>query len=491
MDVNNYFLLVPVLLPIIAGVLIRFINFQKREQMLVYTFIILAIDLVSVIWIAAQPEAALSLDLFEIAYGLHMYFHVDMVSKIFALLIAFVWLMAALAAFEYMGHEKNENRFYCFYLVVGGVLSALSFSGNLFTMYVFYELMTLTSMPLVIHSLTHEAIMAGLKYLFYSVAGAFMVLFGFFVFTAEGNGLYFTAGGVLDGTIHSELTLLAVFLMILGFGTKAGMFPMHGWLPTAHPVAPAPASAVLSGIITKAGVLGIIRSVYYIAGAELIRGTWVQYLWIALTILTVFMGSMLAYKEKVLKKRLAYSTVSQVSYVLFGLSLLHPVAFVGAIMHVIFHSLVKNTLFISAGAIIYKTGRTKVDELLGIGKEMPVVMWCFTLVSLALVGIPPTSAFVSKWYLATGALASEIPVASWLGPVVLLISALLTAGYLLTISIKGFLPGADYDYTQLVKKEPTWLMLAPLVIMTALAVIFGIWPTGLMNLITDIASAVL
>jgi multicomponent Na+:H+ antiporter subunit D len=231
--------------------------------------------------------------------------------------------------------------------------------------------------------------------------------------------------------------------------------------------------------------------VYYIAGADMIRGTWVQYTWIALSLVTVFMGSMLAYRENVLKKRLAYSTVSQVSYILFGLSVLHPVAFVGAMMHVIFHSLVKNTLFISAGAIIYKTGRTKVNELIGIGKEMPIVMWCFTLVSLTLVGIPPTSAFVSKWYLATGALAAEIPVASWLGPVILLISALLTAGYLLTISIKGFLPGEDYDYQHLVKKEPTWMMLVPLVLMTALAVIFGIYPAGLIRLITDIASTVL
>jgi multicomponent Na+:H+ antiporter subunit D len=484
MEYNNYFLLIPVVVPFIAGVLLMFKRFSKREHMLMYVAAVLAIDLLSVIWIVMQPQDSLTLSMFTISEGLHMYFHVDTISKIFALLIAFVWLMAGMAAFEYMG-------FFCFYLIVGGVLSALSFSGNLFTMYVSYELMTLTSMPLVLHSLSHEAIMAGLKYLFYSVAGAFMVLFGFFIFASEGNGLYFTAGGVLNNASQSGMTLLAVFLMIIGFGTKAGMFPMHGWLPTAHPVAPAPASAVLSGVITKAGVLGIIRSVYYIAGADMIRGTWVQYTWIALSLVTVFMGSMLAYRENVLKKRLAYSTVSQVSYILFGLSVLHPVAFVGALMHVIFHSLVKNTLFISAGAIIYKTGRTKVNELIGIGKEMPVVMWCFTLVSLTLVGIPPTSAFVSKWYLATGALAADIPVASWLGPVILLISALLTAGYLLTISIKGFLPGEDYDYQHLVKKEPTWMMLVPLVLMTALAVIFGIYPAGLIRLITDIASTVL
>ena len=175
MDINNYFLLFPVLLPIIAGVLLMFIKFGKREHMQLYILLILVIDLASIGWIALQPEDTLTLSQFFIAEGLHVFFHVDMLSKIFSVLIAFVWLMVGIASFEYMAHEKNEQRFYCFYLVVGGVLSALAFSGNLLTMYVFYEMMTLTSMPLVMHNLSHEAIMAGLKYLFYSVAGAFMV----------------------------------------------------------------------------------------------------------------------------------------------------------------------------------------------------------------------------------------------------------------------------------------------------------------------------
>ena len=491
MDINNYFLVFPVLLPIFAGVLLMFLKFGKREHMQLYILTILIVDLASIGWIALQPEDTLTLSPFFIAEGLHVFFHVDILSKIFSVLTAFVWLMVGIASFEYMAHEKNEQRFYCFYLVVGGVLSALAFSGNLLTMYVFYELMTLTSMPLVMHNLSHEAIMAGLKYLFYSVAGAFMVLFGFFLFNAEGRVLYFSPGGIINEANPPGIMLFAVFLMIVGFGTKAGMFPMHGWLPTAHPVAPAPASAVLSGVITKAGVLGIIRSVYYVAGPDMIKGTWVQYTWIILSVLTIFMGSMMAYKEKILKKRLAYSTVSQVSYILFGLSVMQPVAFVGALMHVIFHSLVKNTLFVSAGAIICKTGKTKVRQLVGIGKEMPVTMWCFTLVSLTLIGIPPTSAFVSIWYLISGALDSGILGLSWIGPIVLLISALLTAGYLLTISIKAFLPGEDYNYAKLVNHEPTWRMLMPMIVMTALAVILGIWPGGLMKMFADIAASVL
>lgn len=488
---NHYIMLFPVLIPLIAGTVLGVIRPGSRRGLCLYVFLVLAAALGGTVYICFLPEEELSLGLFTMAEGLSVYFHADSLSKLFSVLMAFVWLMAALSAFEYMEHEKNEKRFFSFYLIVGGILSALGYSGNLLTMYLFYELMTLTSVPLVLHSMSPEAVSAGLKYLFYSIGGAFMVLFGFFLFASGGIDLTFVPGGVLGNTPKTGLVLAAVFLMITGFGTKAGMFPMHGWLPTAHPVAPAPASAVLSGAITKAGVLGILRCVFYIAGADYIRGTWVQYVWITLSLITVLMGSMLAYRENVLKKRLAYSTVSQVSYVLFGLSVLHPVAFVGALLHMVFHSLVKNTLFLSAGAVICKTGRTKVQELRGIGKEMPVTLVCFLTASLTLIGIPPTSAFVSKWYLANGALDAKIPTVSWLGPAILLVSAVLTAGYLLPIAIQGFLPGEDYDYGKLVKREPSWRMLAPVCILAALSVLFGIWPTGLIDLLTGIAATLM
>lgn len=159
--------------------------------------------------------------------------------------------------------------------------------------------------------------------------------------------------------------------MLLGFGAKAGLYPLHGWLPTAHPAAPSPASAVLSGVITKAGVLGLLRVIYCFLGAQNLRGTWVQTVLMALSLLTVFIGSLLAYREHHLKKRLAWSTVSQVSYVVFGLSTLHPLGLLGAMLHVVCHSLVKDVLFMGAGAVILKTGETQVDALRGIGKRMP------------------------------------------------------------------------------------------------------------------------
>ncbi len=187
-----------------------------------------------------------------------------------------------------------------------------------------------------------------------------------------------------------------------------------------------------------------------------------------------------------MKKRLAYSTVSQVSYILFGLALLEPSAMTGALLHVVFHAFIKVTLFLSAGAIIYKTGKTNVDEMTGIGKEMPVTIWCYTFASLALIGIPPASGFISKWYLATGALESGTGIFTWLGPVVLLISALLTAGYLLPVTIKGFLPGADFDYKNLQKKEPNLWMLIPLIIFAALSIFLGIFPNPLTEYIKTI-----
>ena len=434
----------------------------------------------------------MSLQLITIGKNMDIYFQVDSVSRIFASVVTLIWPLAGVYAFEYMSHYTENKRFFGFYMMVFGVLLALTFSGSILTFYVFYEMMTLLSMPLVFHFRSKEAIMAGLKYLFYSLVGAYCVLFGIYFLNQYTSSLHFTAGGNLVVTAdNSGILLVAAFAMILGFGVKAGMFPMHAWLPTAHPIAPAPASAVMSSLIVKMGVLGMFRVVYFIFGSQILRGTWVQTLWLILTLVTVFMGSMLAYREKVFKKRLAYSTVSQLSYILFGFACMHPVALAGALLHVVFHAVIKSALFMSAGAVIHQTGKTRVDELRGIGKEMPIILWSFTLCACALIGFPPFSGFISKWYLATGALQTDIGVFAWLGPVVLLISALLTAGYLLPISIDGFLPGADYDYKNLKKKEPKPVMVVPIVVLAAITVLLGVFPNPLIRLVEAIAQAVM
>lgn len=475
-----YLFLAAMLLPMLSGLFLLFFQGKLKNRTLKCILIFLVMALTAGLTVRLMCFENYQFVLWHLTDKLDILVRMDNMTRLFAGMTVTAWTLGGVFAFEYMKHEEKEDRYFGFYLIVMGVLIGLDHAGNLITLYLFFELMTLSSLPLVLHTLTHDAVMAGLKYLFYSVAGAFLALFGIFYLYAHGAGLPFCEGGylmVLDAYSGSgKMTLLVLMLMIVGFGTKAGMFPLHGWLPTAHPVAPAPASAVLSGIITKSGVLAIIRVVFYAVGADALRGSWVQYTWMTLALITVFMGSMMAYKEQVLKKRLAYSTVSQVSYILFGLSVLNQDGMVGALSHFVFHSVVKDCLFLVAGVIIYKTGKKTVKELTGIGKEMPITMWCFTLVSITLVGIPPTSGFISKWYLAEGSLQTGIGGYAWFGPMVLLLSAMLTAGYLLPISIQSFFPGEGYHYQELRKKEPNLLMLIPMLLFTAAAVVLGMFP---------------
>ena len=486
-------LILSILVPVLWGFGILLLpEFKSRNALLTVTG--LGLIVTAVLGVSVLLGGEMELFLFSFGKNLELYFHVDTLGRIFAGIVNIVWVLSGFYAFEYMKHEKEEKRFFGFYVMVFGILHALTFSGNMVTFYLFYELMTLLSVPLILHNRSKDAIMGGLKYLFYSLFGAYMVLFGLFFLNRYTSSLTFLPGGTLNPETvagNEGLMLVVAFAMIVGFSVKAGMFPLHAWLPTAHPVAPAPASAVMSGIIVKMGVLGMIRVVYYLIGADFIRGSWVQTAWMSLSLITVFMGSMLAYRETVFKKRLAYSTVSQASYILFGLSLLQPQALTGALLHVVFHAFIKSCLFLSAGAVIYKTHKTNVTDLRGIGKEMPVTIWSYTFAAAALIGIPPASGFISKWYLATGALASGIEVFSWLGPVVLLISALLTAGYLLRVTVNGFLPGADFDYETLEKKEPKLIMVLPILILAVLAILLGIFPTSLTNCFAGIAAEVM
>lgn len=489
---QSVLILFAIFVPIIWGVVMLARPAYKNRKMMILSASA-GLVITTLLSLAILIIGDMELHLFAIGENMHIYFHADKMGRIFMTIVTIVLPLVGIYAFEYMGHYEEEKRFFGFYLMVYGVLLALSYAGNIVTFYLFYEMMSIFSMPLVFHFRSREAIMAGLKYLFYSLTGAYFVLFGIYFLNQYTTTLDFTAGGTLDmaKTAGNESLLLVVAMcMIIGFGVKAGMIPLHAWLPNAHPIAPAPASAALSAIIVKMGVFGVMRVVYYLFGTDFLRGTWVQYAWITLTLITVFMGSMLAYREKVFKKRLAYSTVSQVSYILFGMALMHPVALTGSLLHILFHAIIKSALFMSAGAIIYKCGVDRVDQMRGIGKKMPVIMWCYTLCSLALIGIPPASGFISKWYLATGSLATGLSVVSWLGPVVLLVSALLTAGYLLPIAIDGFFPGPDFDYANLEKKDPTKQMIVPIMILAALAILLGVFPNFFISYMGDLVELV-
>lgn len=485
---GNTILLLPMILPFIFGLIIGFQKEEKQRNILV--LIAMAIE-AALVWYLCMGEH--SAVLWVLTDRLSIAYHTDGLAKFFACLISTIWLIAAVFSMEYMKHEQKPERFFMFYTFSLAALMGLCFAENMMTLYLSYEFMTILTVPLVIHTGTPEATAAGMKYLGYSIFGAGLGLMGFFFLNTYCDTTTFMPGGTLNPELvagKENLLLLVFFLMALGFGCKAGMFPLHAWLPTAHPVAPSPASAVLSGIITKGGVLAIIRVTYYLFGADFLRGTWAQTAVLMLSVITIFMGSMLAYKEKLLKRRLAYSTVSNVSYVVFGLMLLCPAGFMGALLQVVFHAVAKNILFLCAGAIIYKTHKTFVHELVGIGKEMPIVMWTFALAALSLIGIPPTAGFVSKWYLAQGGLLPEMGMVGMVGVVMLMVSALLTAGYLMSIVMKAFFPGREFDYGALKSKEPNAWMTAPLVLLAIAVVGCGILPTPLMDLIGSISAMI-
>ena len=498
----DWLILLPIFLPSLAGIVLLASSFyehikygqtdeKKRKSVHLFSGAVLAVSAAAALWIAWRGTG--SVTLFYLMEDIPVFFQVDALGSVFASFMSIVWVLVAVYSFVYMEHEGNEKRFFGVYLLVYGVLIALDFAGNLVTLYLFYELMTLTSMPMVLHNGSKASIMAALKYLFYSMCGAYLGVFGIFFLYKYCGTLSFVAGGSLNLALaagNEGILLIAVFAMLIGFGAKAGMFPLHAWLPAAHPVAPSPASAVLSGIIVKAGVLAVIRVVYYTVGADFLRGTWVQAVWMALTLLTVFMGSLLAFREPVFKKRLAYSTVSQISYILFGLSLLTPVAVTGALLHTVFHAFIKCALFLTAGIFIFQCGKSRVEELEGIGKRMPGTLWCYTFASLALIGIPPASGFISKWYLAQGALKAGVGIFGWLGPVVLLISALLTAGYLLPVTMKGFFPGHG-EAVSAEKQEAKPGMLFPLAVLAAAAVLLGVFPNPLIQYVSRIAEALM
>ena len=458
------------LIPAVSAVhVFRMHDAEKRRSTVIWTLI--ASSVLAVL-AGIFGEALTFLPLSDTLY---LRFGTDGLSLFFVTLVSFIWCLVQFHAFGYMKHEGKEEQFFGFFLLTYAALVALAFAQNAVTLYMCFELMSLASMPLVLHNGTERSREAAFKYLGYSTLGACMALLGFFLLGAQGNDLSFTPGGAkLTG--DPKVLLAAAFLIILGFGAKAGMVPLQMWLTEAHPVAPSPASAVLSGLITKAGVLSILRCAFQLFGRGMLQGTWVQTAVLTLSIVTIFTGSMLAQREKVLKKRLAYSSVSNVSYVIFGLFTFETFGVVGAFLQIVFHALAKDALFLCAGSVIFAAGCTKTDELRGIGRRMPVTMWCFAIASLSLIGIPPMGGFAAKYCLARGALAGGSTL-GLVGLVVLMLSALLTAFYLLPIVAAAFFPGRDFEAGQPCEVPKT--MLVPQLVFAGLTVLLGLFPNGL------------
>ena len=505
---NGVIMLVPILFPILAGACMPLFHFQeckKRELYVAGVTLINAVFMVCVMFLF-RPEGTVTI--LNMTGKLALSLHMDGLGCVFGSLISLLWPLAVFYAFEYMAHEEEElthkigkekaiaktNTFFSFYIMTFGVTAGICFSGNLMTLYLFYELLTFVTLPLVMYGMSRKAVRAGRKYVTYSVGGAAFAFIGFVFIWIYGDSLEFVYGGVLQSNLTNMQTTILQFVYILavfGFGVKAALFPFHSWLPTAS-IAPTPVTALLHAVaVVKAGAFAILRITYYSFGADFLRGSFAQYVVMTVALVTILFGSAMAWKEQHLKRRLAYSTISNLSYIIFGASIMTQAGLVGSMTHLLVHGIVKITLFYCAGAVLCKTGKEYIQELRGYAKIMPATFGCFLLASCALVGVPPLPGFLSKWNLATAAVESQ-GILAYIGAGVLLISALLTAMYLFSVVFKAFFPSSAVPVELPEgKKEVGRYMKIPMLLLCTVIVLLGVCAVPLVSVLEKIAEGLL
>ncbi len=486
----NYLLLLPIIIPILCGALIFAFRFESRRPREIYLVTVLVLNC-ALVWLLAFLPFDEVLLLASFTQNLQLTFFIDGPARVFSCLVATLWIPATVYAFEYMDHEKKHlnkderwiNMFFAYYTMTYGITVGLAYSGNPLTMYVFFEALTLVTLPLVIHLQNHKSIEAGQKYLLYMLGGAAFGFITLILLINYGDATVFTTSGMIDFVKNADkkdLFLLAYVLGFCGFGVKTALFPFGKWLISAS-VAASPVTALLHAVaVVKAGAFVLIRLTYYCFGAENLSGTWAQYVVLTLVSLTIIYGSTMAVRETHLKRRLAYSTMSNLSYVLLGVVMMSTAGIVAAFSHMVFHAFMKICCFFCAGVIMQRGNRTYVDELNGVGREMPLVMTCFTIAGISLVGIPPLAGFISKWWIAESILESTDSTV-YFAVGVLLYSALLTAVYMLTIVIRAWLPPSGSRSVNLCENRPNWYMKLPLVFFAVMIVCFGLFSQPLIS----------
>jgi multicomponent Na+:H+ antiporter subunit D len=410
--------------------------------------------------------------LFEVVPNLPLALKADPLGVFFAIIASGLWILTSFYSIGYVRglNEHKQTRYFAYFAVCLASTIGIAFSANLLTFIIFYELLTIATYPLVIHKETRLAIYAGRKYLAYTLtAGVFLIAAAAWTYQILGH-LDFTAGGMFSGANIKAGTAIPLFvLFFFGVGVKASVMPLHSWLPTAM-AAPTPVSALLHAVaVVKSGVFGIIRVAVFVFGPSLMREFGLNVILIVFASLTIITGSLLALKQDNLKRRLAYSTIAHLSYIVLGAGLLSSAGLVGGLLHIAFHATMKITLFFCAGAIYVNLHRENISELNGIGKVMPWTMGAFAVGSIGLAGIPPVNGFISKWYLGAGSVQSGLPVVL----LVLVFSGILNAAYFFPIVQRAFFRrGQDLKD----RGEASPLMVVPLMVTAILSVTLGIFP---------------
>jgi len=410
--------------------------------------------------------------------GVSLQFRVDPFGMFFGVLASALWIATSVYSIGYVRglNEHGQTRYFFNFALCLSATMGIAFAGNLLTLFIFYEILTVATYPLVVHKETKEAIMGGRKYLTYTLTGGVAILFAIIFIYARTGTLDFKPGGFLSGHGSSATIIFLFVLLILGFGVKAALMPVHEWLPTAM-VAPTPVSALLHAVaVVKAGVFGCLRTILYVFGPQLLHSL---DLWLILAYFasfTVIVSGLYALAQDNLKRRLAFSTINNLAIIIMGAALLTPSAITGSIFHIGSHGFMKITLFFGAGAIYVKTHKENVSELDGLGRQMPLTFGAFAIGAMGVAGTPPVCGFISKWYLAMGSLEAKEIVFLF----ALLISALLDVAYLFPIVYNAFFKTPEEAINPRFDEAPM-RMVIPLVITAIISLILGILPNAFFN----------
>ena len=457
---SEQLILLSMLLPLIASVLIVFADKSPnlRETITLTTASIVAILVVNLA-LRLRAGEHLKLELLEVVPGINLSFNIEPLGMLFALVAGTLWLLTSIYSIGYMRghHEENQTRFYAAFAIAISSALAAAFAGNMFTLFLCYEILTISTYPLVTHAGTQEAKRSGRIYLGILLGTSIgLQLLAILITWSVAGTLDFVHGGVLAGKLDPAYAGILYALFIFGVG-KAAVMPFHKWLPAAM-VAPTPVSALLHAVaVVKAGVFTILKVTIYIFGSDFIlqAGASEWLIWFAAV--TILLASFIAMTKDNLKARLAYSTVSQLSYIVLGALIATEISLMGASMHIAMHAFAKITLFFAAGAILVAAHKTEISQMRGLGRAMPVTFTAFTIASLSIIGLPPFGGMWSKWYLALGAVQTE----QWILLAVLMVSSLLNIFYLLPIAIRGFFakPQGAEHYAE-IKEAPTSMLFA-------------------------------
>ena len=488
---NEKLLLLPIIIPAISALLITTLSFKSRTHRNIFIEACVILNTIAILLLVIYPPSG-ALTLFRFSEKAGFSLRLDGLGTVFAVLIALLWPLTTLYAFEYMSHEHRETSFFGWFVLTYGVVSGIALSSDLLTLYLFYEIMTLTTLPLVMHEMDGRARYAGRKYLTYSVAGAACAFIALTYAMSQGGGESFTLGGTFGiwPNKPDNMLLVAWFLGFLGFGVKAAVFPFHGWLPSAS-VAPTPVTALLHAVaVVKAGVFAVIRLTWYVFEPETLAGTWAQYAAFTMVCITIIYGSSMALATQHLKRRFAYSTINQLSYILLGVLLLTPEGLTGALTHMGGHAVMKINLFFCAGAVLCQTEREYLFDMRGLGLGMPKTFLALLVSGLALCGLPPSAGFMGKWQLGTASAAVSMGHA---GVAMLAVSAVLTVLYVFSIFSIFIMPGQKFDFKTANKgvKDPGYEMLVPLGILALGAFLYGMYSEPLINFFSKIAQGVI